>query len=108
MDTTDPGQINIRSRQSSGDGLDTLALASPSTPPKSELFHSAPVDRPIFGQAPGNVVEQAPEVDAPELMDMLQQTESLGEQAEIIHYLFLTKCVPNNKGHDGLEFVSHK
>ena len=34
-----------------------------------------------------------PEVDVPELLEMLRMTESLGEQAEIIHYLYLTQSV---------------
>lgn len=87
VDTSDPGMIDVRARYSSGDSptiIDEVTVPTPAV--DTTGFNS--VDPVIFTQLTEN--EKAT-LNPADLVDLLQQTESLGEQAEIIHCLFLMK-----------------
>ncbi|XP_055331267.1 probable phosphorylase b kinase regulatory subunit alpha [Paramacrobiotus metropolitanus] len=81
VDTADPGMINIRSRLPSQE-FQTEDGQLP------ENFHTSSVDKMMFQDMSE---KEKTELDPQELLDMLQMTESLGEQAEIIYFLYLTQ-----------------
>lgn len=65
------------------------SLVSPTAITCDNYLQSVPsVDQLLFAQLSD---EGKAELSVEDIADMLHQTESLGEQAEIIHYLYLKK-----------------